>query len=317
MIRASLCATLLGFAASVAAEPPVLGLPIDCVMGETCYIQNQVDRDAGPGARDYRCGALTYDGHKGTDFGVPTFADMRLGVDVLASAPGIVRGLRDGVDDVGPTRVTKGRECGNGVVLRHVDGWETQYCHMKSGSVLVQNGQSVKRGDVLGQVGFSGQTEFPHVHLSVRYNGKVVDPFDLSTAPGCDEKGVNLWQNLPEYAPGGLLDAGFSPGLPEYDVIKDGTAHYRELAADAPGLVIYGFGYASRKGDEMDLQITGPMGNFLTRSVKLDKDQAQFFRASGKQLTQSRWPAGRYTGIVTLRRGTRVLGMRKTETVIR
>ena len=317
MGRAALVAALIGSAAPLAAGPPALSLPIDCTLGDSCYIQNQVDRDAGPGVRDYRCGALTYDGHKGTDFGVPTFADMRRGVDVLASASGIVRGIRDGVEDVGPTAATRGKECGNGVVLRHSDGWETQYCHMKSGSIAVQNGQMVKRGEILGQVGFSGQTEFPHVHLSVRHNGRVIDPFDLSTDSTCGDKGLTLWQNPPEYTPGGLLDAGFSPGIPDYGEIKDGKAHRRELAADAPGLVIYGFGFASRKGDVMELQITGPMGDFLSQSIVLDKGQAQFFRASGKRLTRARWPAGRYSGIVTLRRDARILGRRKIAMTIR
>ena len=42
---------------SEAADGPPLGpelvLPVDCVLGATCEIQNYVDRDPGPGARDY------------------------------------------------------------------------------------------------------------------------------------------------------------------------------------------------------------------------------------------------------------------------
>jgi len=304
-------------AAPVAAGDPVLSLPIDCTLGETCYIQNQVDRDPGPGFRDYTCGALGYDGHKGTDIGVPTMADMRRGVDVLASAPGIVQGFRDGVADVGITQQTAGKECGNGVVIRHGDGWETQYCHMKSGSITVQNGQRIARGDVLGQVGFSGQTEFPHVHLSVRKDGQVVDPFDISAFPSCGEAGKSLWADTPAYTPGGLLDAGFYPGIPAYDIVKGGGAAVRELAGDAPALVLYGFGFSGQKGDAMDLRITGPGGEFLSQSIELDKDQAQFFRATGKRLTRARWPAGTYTGTVTLRRGDKTLASRQVQMVIR
>ena len=40
-----------------------LSLPIACTPGTDCFIQQYVDRDKGPGVRDYACGAETYDGH--------------------------------------------------------------------------------------------------------------------------------------------------------------------------------------------------------------------------------------------------------------
>jgi len=300
-------------AAPVAAGDPVLGLPIDCTLSETCYIQNYVDRAPGPEVRDFNCGGLSYDGHKGTDFGLLTLSDMHRGVNVLAAAPGIVRGQRDGIADVGPNATTDGKECGNGVLLDHDDGWETQYCHMKSGSLRVKKGQRVKRGDVLGQVGLSGLTEFPHVHLSVRKDGKVVDPFGLSVLETCGEGGKSLWQNTPNYNTGGLLDAGFAPGVPDYRAVRGGTAGHSVLAANAAGLVIYGFGYGAQKGDVMDMQITGPDGVFLTQSITLEKDQAMFYRATGKRLTKAHWPAGHYTGTVKLRRGSTILADRQVQ----
>jgi len=312
----ALIAALILPAAPVAAGDPVLSLPIDCTLGETCYIQNHVDRDPGPGVLDYTCGDLGYDGHKGTDIGLLSMADMHNGVNVLAAAPGVVRGWRDGVADVGPTDATAGQECGNGVVLRHEDGWETQYCHMKSGSVLVQKGQIIQRGEVLGEVGLSGRTEFPHVHLSVRHDGAVVDPFDLAQLATCGTSGGSLWQTAPDYTPGGLLGAGFSSGIPDYQDIKDGTAAQAELAADATGLVVYGYGFAGQKGDVMDMQITGPEGQIITQGVELKKDQALFFRAIGKRLKQARWPAGEYRATVTMRRGTTVLGQRQIQMTI-
>ncbi|MDP3767388.1 MAG: M23 family peptidase, partial [Dehalococcoidia bacterium] len=43
-------------AAATQTPPPELSLPIACTIGRTCELQNHVDRDPGPGARDYRCG---------------------------------------------------------------------------------------------------------------------------------------------------------------------------------------------------------------------------------------------------------------------
>ena len=80
---------------SAAANPPRLGLPVSCSLGETCFIQQFVDHAPGPTARDYTCGALSYDGHKGTDFGLPNLRHMAAGVDVLAAASAGVRALAE------------------------------------------------------------------------------------------------------------------------------------------------------------------------------------------------------------------------------
>ena len=100
---------------------------------------------------------------------------------VVAAADGKVLRVRDGVEDVSITG--RGREsvanseCGNGVVVEHGNGWETQYCHMAKGSLSVKPGDTVKAGDRLGRIGLSGMTEFPHLHFTLRKDGKVVDPF--------------------------------------------------------------------------------------------------------------------------------------------
>ena len=58
------------------AKPPALGLPIRCRPGEDCWLVNLVDVDPGPGRRDYACGKMTYDGHKGTDIAIRDLAVM-------------------------------------------------------------------------------------------------------------------------------------------------------------------------------------------------------------------------------------------------
>lgn len=149
-------------------SPPIqLSLPMDCCKPNSCAVQNYVDIDPGPAARDHACGSLTYDVHKGTDFRIGDLTAMRAGVAVLSTADGVVLGLRDGMADIdvrqtGPSAV-KDRECGNGVVLGHPDGWTTQYCHLRRGSVDVKKGQRIRTGQRLGLIGLSGKTA-----LSVR-----------------------------------------------------------------------------------------------------------------------------------------------------
>src|SRR3977135_165633 len=94
---------LLGVAPISAAERPQplpLEVPLACRFGESCFIQQYFDHDPGPGAKDYRCGPMVYDGHDGVDLRVPTMTQQQRGVEVLAAASGVVRGVRDGMNDI-------------------------------------------------------------------------------------------------------------------------------------------------------------------------------------------------------------------------
>ena len=107
-----------------------LSLPVACEIGTVCTIQNYVDRDPGPGARDYTCGRLAYDGHKGTDFRLPDASWLKRNIAVLAAAPGTVIAVRNDLPDHMPGHYDpekiKGQESGNGVLIDHGSGWHTQ-----------------------------------------------------------------------------------------------------------------------------------------------------------------------------------------------
>lgn len=316
MIHGSLFA-LLALAAPLAAKDLTLSLPIDCTLGDTCYVQQFVDRDASPDHSDYSCGTLTYDGHKGTDFALPSLAAMTAGVDVLATASGVVAATRGDMPDViqgaeGAPDII-GKECGNGILVKHTGGWETQYCHLKMDSIIVERGQKVDQGEVLGEVGLSGQTQFPHVHLSVRKNGTVIDPFDADDSLTCDGSDIHsLWQVETPYVGAGVISLGFSTAVPEYADIKSGIAHNEALPADAPALVLWGYAYGGRQGDILELLINGPNGEVIRHQARLEKPQAQFFRAAGKRNKGAGWPAGSYTGVAKLMRGAVMLGQSDT-----
>lgn len=300
MIRS---ATLALLALALPAGAFELAWPVDCTLGGACHIQQYFDHDASPRAADFTCGTLSYDGHDGTDIALATRAQMAGGVAVLAAAPGVIKGVRDGVPDFEP--FVEGRECGNGVLIEHADGWQTQYCHLRQGSVLVRAGDTVDGGTPLGLIGQSGMADFPHLHLSVRQNGTDIDPF-APAATTCGPAGATLWANPVPYEPGGLLDAGFSAAIPDFDAIRAGLPTL-PLPDTAPGLVLWAYLYGSRAGDEVAFQITGPTGTVLETTEVLDKPQAQLFRATGKRLTTDHWPAGSYAGSVVLRRGGAVL----------
>ncbi|NBE06765.1 M23 family metallopeptidase [Paragemmobacter ruber] len=287
--------------------------PIACTLGRDCHIQNHFDRDPGPGAADVACGHLTYDGHDGTDFALPDLAAMQAGVAVLAAAPGTVRGVRNGMPDI---RVTdpaapplEGRDCGNGVAIDHGDGWETQYCHLRQGSLTVAPGDRVAAGQQIGLVGLSGNTEFPHVHLAIRKDGVALDPFAPDPASACGAAPQDtLWADPIAYDPFGFTGAGFATDIPLFDAIKAGLPSPATLPADAPALVIWAAYFGPRTGDQLTLAITGPGGEVIRETLTIDRTQAQAFRAIGKRQPPGGWPAGRYDGAVTMTRDGQLLG---------
>ena len=293
MIRSAILLTL---ALAYPAGAFELAFPVDCTLGETCYIQQFYDHDPGPGATDFACGPLSHEGHDGTDIAIPTQAAMAAGVNVLAAAPGVVKGVRDGVADFVPAVPVK--ECGNGVVIDHGQGWETQYCHMKQGSVVARPGDQVEAGAVLGQIGQSGMAEFPHLHLSVRDQGQERDPF-APNANACGQRDDDLWAEDLLLEPGSLLVTGIADHVPDYDTIKAGLAS-PDLPGAAPALVIWSYGFGFRDGDSILFSMTGPEGEVITERVQMEKTQALAFRAVGRKLKTTAWPAGVYIGTATL-----------------
>jgi murein DD-endopeptidase MepM/ murein hydrolase activator NlpD len=65
---------------------------------------------------------------------------------------------------------------GRTVRLRHPNGIETLYAHLAM--VMVQQGQRVGAGDVIGLLGNSGRTTGPHLHFAVFQAGRAIDPLD-------------------------------------------------------------------------------------------------------------------------------------------
>ncbi len=305
-------------ASSAMADPPALSLPIDCHLGKTCYIEDYMDADPGAGQLDYTCGLKTRDGHRGTDFVLLTFEALAAGVDVLASAPGTVAATRDGVPDRPVTDDTrgqvKGRECGNAVRIDHGAGWQTLYCHLAQGSIMVRQGDRIAAGDPLGQVGLSGLTNIPHVHLTVLKNGQAVDPFHPDPAQSCgNDPGKDLWQITPDYTRAGLFTAGFSTSMPSFQDAHSGAARVRKAPHNLP-IVLYAYAFHPKAGDTLVLSATSPKNEeIFSKTIEIEDPKAHLFRAFGRRAPAEGWPAGSYRGYVTMKRGDQVLAVRHAD----
>jgi murein DD-endopeptidase MepM/ murein hydrolase activator NlpD len=290
-----------------------VGVPVDCAVGSLCRVQNYVDLDPGPGRLDPGCGRLTYDGHDGTDIRVRDLVAMRAGVRVVAAADGVVKATRDGMADIsirdtGPEAVA-GREAGNGVLIDHGGGWQTQYSHLRSGSVSVKPGDRVEAGSPLGLIGLSGQTEFPHLHFTVRKDGAEVDPY-TGAAGGwtCGSPRSPLWTEAAAqalaYVPTGLLIAGFSSMRPDADAVRRGDERLGETVRDPDVLVLWVDVFGAEAGDVQSFSITDPGGSAILKNESvLDANNVSWFAFGGVRRPSGGWMPGVHTGTYTLSRG--------------
>ncbi len=88
--------------------------------------------------------------HSGVDIGAPT------GANFIAANDGIV------------TKASYNSAYGNMVIIDHGGGVSTLYAH--GSEILVEVGQTVKRGDAVLKVGSTGYSTGPHAHFEVRLN---------------------------------------------------------------------------------------------------------------------------------------------------
>ena len=96
---------------------------------------------------------------------------MKKRTAVLAARDGVVVRMKEDGNKGGWSK--KYLKDGNFIVIQHSDNSRSGYWHLKKNGVLVNLGDSVKRGQVIGLSGNTGYTAFPHLHFMVwGYNEK-------------------------------------------------------------------------------------------------------------------------------------------------
>jgi hypothetical protein len=188
-------------APSVAFTSPLVGEPL-----EELFYGSYFTHGTGSSIRDYACGVKVFADHRGVDILLRNFVVMDSGVTVIAAAPGDVVAVRDGIFDRSVQNGAGG--FGNYVTVAHADGRNTIYGHLRSGSIAVSVAETVDRGDPLGLVGSSGNSNWPHLHFEVRRGATLaVDPF----LGACNSIDDSMWQSqLPYQDPFMVLDHGIS-----------------------------------------------------------------------------------------------------------
>ncbi|NIJ07649.1 murein DD-endopeptidase MepM/ murein hydrolase activator NlpD [Sphingomonas vulcanisoli] len=97
-------------------------------------------------------------------------AAMHAGIDLAAPTGTAVYATADGVVD----HASWEGGYGNMVEINHGKGLETRFGHLSR--ILVHDGQTVHRGDLIALVGSTGRSTGPHLHYEVRMDGHAVNP---------------------------------------------------------------------------------------------------------------------------------------------
>jgi len=101
---------------------------------------------------------------------------------VFAPCDGVVTRVIDNVEDNSPGQVNMKNNWGNTVIIWHYGSVYSSLSHLKIESVTVTEGETIKKGKVIGKVGNSGRSPFPHLHFQVQYSpapGAHTAPFKL------------------------------------------------------------------------------------------------------------------------------------------
>lgn len=150
---------------------------------------------------DYYGGTRTYDGHRGTDYGLFPFSWNKVDagdVQVIAAAAGTIVAAAN-VDPTDHNCGGSSNDPWNYVALVHADGRMTVYGHLRYNSLTPKGvGQTVAQGEILGEVASSGNSSGPHLHFEVRYGGfstlEWVDPY-----AGPHSQAQSLWAEQRPY----------------------------------------------------------------------------------------------------------------------
>lgn len=103
--------------------------------------------------------------HAGIDLAAPT------GTPIYATADGIV------------SRADRFSSYGLYISIEHGGDLETRFAHLSR--LVVGQGESVRKGDLIGYVGSTGRSTGPHLHYEIRIAGVAVDPrpYMIDSAP--------------------------------------------------------------------------------------------------------------------------------------
>ncbi|HHW48990.1 MAG TPA: M23 family metallopeptidase [Clostridiaceae bacterium] len=125
---------------------------------------------------------LPVDGKISSAFGernhpLKNYAEFHKGIDIDAGEDDAIKAALDGeVIETGANRTY-----GNYVKIKHKNNMTTVYAHCSK--IIVKEGQNVKQGDIIAQVGNTGLSVGSHLHFEIWKDGEPVNPLSYIDIP--------------------------------------------------------------------------------------------------------------------------------------
>jgi murein DD-endopeptidase MepM/ murein hydrolase activator NlpD len=241
---------------AASAEEISFSWPVSCIPGIDCAGTHfRIGYpDVGGTGLSFACSKPGYIGHQGTDIVV---SSVDQGIHALAAADGLVRWTEFDKFDRCPDETvrdcdeqnkselrsgsgggaTLGFNAGNFVAVEHVtenSRYMTLYAHLRRDSLTVAPGDKVVRGQYLGDVASSGNSQIPHLHFGV-YKAesnmyRPVDPWKGS----CNTSSDGLWASAVPYRLDNLQAAN-----PETSIAKDSEIYLQTIQRSTAKKIIY------------------------------------------------------------------------------
>lgn len=274
-----------------------LSFPLNCNIGSDCFIASYVDQFYTKEHKDYLCRQhMTVNNNNGTNIRFRDVNAISKGIPVYAAASGMVIKRRDGIDDKlilnnNDARAVKSIAHGNVIIIEHDDGYKTIYSHLAKGSINVELGDYIKRGQQIGEVGLSGFTEYPHLHFEVMHNDQPVDPFsgDIQNNECNGSTENTLWEanflkQFRNYQDTLVLKKGFSLSDPEIQNILYGQYDKIRFNNKSEKVVFWAYTQALEKGDRMVLSLFDPKGELIAYKKQIfEQSYPQHLNYIGKK----------------------------------
>ena len=187
----------LSFAKNRDQQPVLFSWPMEGLPQVNHIMHNYKDHSGENQVVEYTGGNHAYDGHSGTDLSVRNFREMDLGAPIYAAADGVVSLSRGGFEDRNTQWNPDLGPLWNGVAIFHSETVASRYLHFRKNSVVVEAGEEVKSGDLLGYMGSSGFSTNPHLHFDVIEVGEESSRF-LDPWEGPENPDPGMWiEQLP------------------------------------------------------------------------------------------------------------------------
>ena len=88
--------------------------------------------------------------------------------NVVAAYEGFVQEVSNGIEENEIGKNNLRNNWGNTIIIKHADYLYSKYSHLKKGSIVVQKGDWIRKGQLIAKVGNSGRSPYPHLHFQMQ-----------------------------------------------------------------------------------------------------------------------------------------------------